>query len=104
MPLRNLSESERRIVLQCMLAVRDGPFLHHNAFHARLAVTRDELMGLIDRWPDIDDTVPRSKERLAVNHCMATALNTYAVKDSEWPRWFDVTRDEVKRIYDKWSK
>lgn len=102
MSLNNLSEDEKNVVLQCLIAIRDGPFIHPLGFHPRLGLEREELAEIVARWPHVDDTIETSRESIALNNCIATALNTYAIRPEEWPRWFSVPREEVKRVYEKW--
>jgi len=65
MLLHKLSTEEQNVVLQCLIAIRDGPFIDPRGYHPRLGVERAELMEIIAAWPHVDDVTSRN---LALPH------------------------------------
>ena len=64
MAFKELSPSEKEIVLQCMKAIADGPEIEDWEFHTRLGIVRPTLRRVISLWPEIDDG---SEEKLGRN-------------------------------------
>jgi len=70
MAFKELSPSEKAIVLQCMKAIADGPEIEDWEFHTRLGIVRPTLRRVISLWPGIDDGSDDSDEFLAINNCL----------------------------------
>jgi len=70
MAFKELSPSEKAIVLQCMKAIADGPEIEDWEFHTRLGIVRPTLRRVISLWPEIDDGSDDSDEFLAINNCL----------------------------------
>ncbi len=100
MAVELLSDDEREIVRQCMVAIADGPFLDGPEFHTRLGISSGELKEVLSRWPAADDA--NLVTQLAINNCLNEVCHGLNISEEDWGRWFNVAKREVKRIFLKW--
>ena len=98
MPSPRLSESESRIVLQCMTAVLESSEIEDPEFETRLGFDRKELRHLIENWASLKES---DAITLAVSNCLNEVCNGIDIPSQEWDSWFDVPKEEVKRVCHK---
>src|SRR5262245_27901399 len=104
MSVKKLSETEQEVVHQCIRAVNSGKLIDDREFHARLGFDRSELNDILDKWPLIEDSDDNSTAALVVNNCLNEVSYGCDISPSEWANWFKVSRDEVKRLFERWAR
>ena len=105
MAFEKLSQEEKEIVLSCFCAVAKGPFIQDDGrFRTRLGVHRSTLDHLVNRWPEIDDSVDGSDETLAINNAMNEVCYGIRFSNEDWRAWFNVDRDVIRAVYKRWSQ
>src|SRR5262245_16731568 len=103
MALQDITEADRSVILECVKAIAHGPFLDDVECHPRLGLDRPQLNAVLNSWPRLDDSREDSDQALAINNCLNEICYGVPISDSEWDTWFSVSRDQVKRVYDKWA-
>src|SRR5207244_1060743 len=88
MAFDELSEQEQGVVLQCLSAILNGPFIDDWEFQTRLGIDRTAVLEVLAAWPNLDDADPGSATSLAINNCMNEALHGVEITPDEWSRWF----------------
>jgi uncharacterized protein YccT (UPF0319 family) len=97
-----LSEKDKQVVFQCLKAVSEGSFLE-DEFHSRIGIEKDDLQKIIDSYPEIDHSDDDSNESLAVNNCLNEICHGLQFSETEWKRWFSVTREEIAETFKNWA-
>ena len=100
MPLADLNESERGIVRECLGAVVEGSLFPEWEFHTLFGIEREELRVVFESWPRIDEN--NESVVLAINNSLNNLLGYPTQTDQEWPKFISASRQEVKKIFDKW--
>ncbi len=107
MPLADLTETERRIIGQCLRAAADGPFFGDAEFETLLGLSRREVRDIADRFPDVDeyDDEPTGRDDswLAINNTLANLVGYPQGQDEAWSSHISVSKEEVDRIWRKWK-
>ena len=103
MALWALSQTDQQIILECLKAILEGPFIDSVEFQTRIGINRDDLSQVIQAWPNIDDSNEDSTEVLALNNCMNEVCNGLDISDRDWSHWFRVGRKEVCEVYSRWA-
>jgi hypothetical protein len=104
MAFKELSQSEKEIVLQCMKAIADGPEIEDWEFHPRLGIDRLTLRRIISVWPEINDGTENSDEFLAINNCLNEVCHGFDIPPTEWGKTFTHSKDEIRQTYAKWLR
>jgi hypothetical protein len=104
MSIKNLSNDDQKIILQCMKCIYDGPYICDEEFHTRLGIGRSELKKIIEYWPDVDDFGSGSSAQLAINNCLNEVCHGISFSNDDWSNWFNATRSEIRNIYKRWAK
>jgi hypothetical protein len=104
MSIKNLSDDDQKIILQCMKCVYGGSYIDDLEFHTRLGINRIELKQLIDEWPEIDDSHNGSSAQLAVNNCLNEVCNGIRFNNEDWSIWFKANREEIYDVYKCWAE
>jgi hypothetical protein len=104
MAFKELSPTEKEIVLQCMKAIVDGPEIEDWEFQTRLGIVRPTLRRIISLWPEIDDSSDDSDEFLAINNCLNEVCHGVNISATEWQEWFAQPKDEIKQTFAKWLR
>jgi hypothetical protein len=102
MSLADLSEAEKKVVLQCLTAIADGDEIEDWEFYTRLGITRNALKSIVKRWPQIDEQ-PESGDSRAINNCFNEVCNGIWWAPHTWSSWFELSRDEVCSVYERWA-
>jgi hypothetical protein len=103
MALSDLTDREQEIVLQCLKAAADGPFIPDCEFdNVFFGVTREELRDIAARWPAVDDVANRQVAR-AINDSMNNLLGYPHGEEEAWDDFIGVTRGVVRGIFRKWK-
>ncbi len=55
MAISELSERDKQLVHECMVAIAQGPFLEEWEFQTRTGITRAQLNAVLAQWPDFND-------------------------------------------------
>ena len=105
MPLEKFSNEEKQIVLSCLRAIANGPFIKDDwELHSRLGTPRSTLSRLIKIWPQVDDSVDDSDETLAINGVMNEVCNGVYFADADWLTWFNnVDEASIRAVCKKWK-
>jgi hypothetical protein len=104
MALKDLSEFDRRVVHQCLMALRGQHLLAEWEFGPRVGVVVEVYDEIVARWPAIDDGSDDSDECLVLNNAMNEICHGIRFEPGEWDRSFTVTRDDVRTVYDRWAR
>jgi len=107
MPLADLTETELRVVGQCLRAAVDGPFFGEAEFETLFNLSREEVRDVAERFPNIDefDEEPTGCDDswLAINNTFANLVGYPRGQDQAWESHISVSREEVNRIFRKWK-
>jgi hypothetical protein len=104
MALAQLPSSDRDVIRQGMTAIFTGSFIEDFEFRTRMGIDRATLGAILQRWPEVDDSHDDSDVTLAINNALNEVCHGVEIADSEWARWFKVSRQEVERIYEAWAR
>lgn len=102
MALRNLDEGEKKVVFECLRAAVDGPFFPDWEFQTLFGLERREMATIASSCPAIDDS--DDSVATAINSSMNNLLGYPHREEKSWSRYISVSRDEVRRIFEKWRK
>ena len=103
MTVERLTETDRDVVRQCLVALRAGRYLDDDNIVSRVGVAPATYDALIAAWPRIDDSRDDSEACLVVNNALNEVCHGVDIPDREWPRWFTVSRDELRAVYGRWA-
>jgi hypothetical protein len=92
----SLTEGEKHVVHECLLAAAEGPFFPDWEFHTLFGMERAELVEITAAWPAIDED--DEKVDLAINNAMNNLLGYPHERGDVWPEYVSVPRHEVDRI------
>jgi hypothetical protein len=109
MGLDRLTKDECEIVLRCIRAVAEGPFLSEGDFHPIIGLDRSEVVAVASSWPAVDESA--EIVRLAINNSMNALLIWFDWQD-EYPasavailqQWAGATPQEVEWLLEKWRE
>lgn len=73
-------------------------------FETRLGLTPEAMRELLGNWPSIDDSNDDSVASLAVNNALNDLLHGIGISNADAQRLTGVDREEMYRIYRKWSE
>jgi len=102
MSLSNLTNREKSLVLRCLEAAANGPFVPDCEFSILFGVTREELRGIAARWPAVDDVGNRQVAR-AINDSLNNLLGYPHREEEAWDAYIGVPRDVVRRVFRRWK-
>lgn len=102
MPLIDLTESERQVVLECLRASVAGPFFPLWEFHTLFGLEHQEVADIAFGPLPLDDA--REDVKAAVNNAL-NMLTGYPHKCGQavWGRFISAPPAEVRRILKKWK-
>lgn len=100
MPLAQLTDEERAIVLECLECVASGKIIPDWEFSIVMGIQRGELLDVVDRWPDVDDS--DDTVSLAINNSLNNLLGYPHAYHSRWDDVLSVPKSEVARVFRKW--
>ncbi len=101
MSIHLLTEPERKVVYQCLIAAHKGPFFPDWEFQTLFGIERDSLAKVIADWPNVDDT--EEEVALAIRGSMGNLVGYPHAKDSEWGKYLSVPPSEVMNILLRWK-
>ena len=102
MPLKDLDETERQIVRECLKASATGPFFPMWEFHTLFGLEHQEVSDIAFGKNKLDDS--HEDVGIAINNSLNN-LTGYPHKCGKdvWDRFISVPPREVRRIYTKWK-
>ena len=95
-----LTEGERELVRQCLVAAVEGPFFPEWEFHTIFGVEREEVAAVLARWPQLDES--KDVDRSAVNNSLNNLLGYPHGCEAQWSAFIDAPPSEVARVLAKW--
>lgn len=104
MAFKELTDKEKDIVLQCMIAILEGPYIEDFEFQTRLGIDRAELMDVMAAWPNVDDVGDDSAATLAMNNCMNEVLCGVPISPNDWADRFNFSMEDLEKVYIKWAR
>jgi hypothetical protein len=104
MAFENLTEAEKRVVLECLAAILEGPYINDLEFESRLGLRRAELNQVIAAWPNLDDSADDSVVTLAINNCLNEVCNGIDIPLSDWSKFFRFPKADIERTYENWAR
>jgi len=108
-PFQRLTDREKTAIREALYAMAYGPFISDWELPIRCEVDRPGYRGIVDRWPDLDDTkqAPESSSESSVFYAINGALNicchAYEMEAEPWESWFTVTREQLLAVYERWK-
>ena len=101
MPLNDMTEREKEIVLECLKASVYGPFFSESECHIIFGVDPDGVEEVISSWPNVDESeIPA---RLAINNAMNNLLG-YPHRCGKYrSKFISVSEKEITRIFYEWK-
>jgi hypothetical protein len=103
MALADLTEPERDLVRQCLVALRHGRYLDEDDIESRIGVAVGVYDALLGRWPEVDDRDDDSDECLVINNALNEVCHGVHIPPREWERWFTAPRETVLSTYRHWA-
>jgi len=101
MSLAELTEKERKIILECLQAAVSGPFFPMWEFNALFGLEHAEVADIAFGVPPLDDS--REQVRLAINNAL-NMLTGYPHKRFDiWSNFISVPPTEVRELLKKWK-
>ncbi|MBY0567514.1 MAG: hypothetical protein K2P70_09390 [Hyphomonadaceae bacterium] len=101
MPLADLAAQDREVIRRAMEATFQ--FFDWD-FQTRLGITPDAMRGLLDSWPNVDDTPDDSDACLAINNALNDLLGGVGISDQKAMELIGVERAEMLRVYRAWAE
>jgi hypothetical protein len=100
MALKDLDDSEKKVVRECLEAAVNGPFFPDWEFRTLFGIEREQVRVVLDAWPDVDDA--NENVMLSINNSMNNLLGYPHGCDQQWHSFVSVSPDEVERVFSKW--
>jgi len=107
MSLKALTQDEQNLVLKCLHAVVDGPFICDGDFHALFGLERSEVAQVAAQWPNVNES--NEDVQLAINNSMNSLLIWLGWQDEDPKKgesllrqWTGASAEEIKRVFEKW--
>ena len=101
MALRNLSQCDLDTLRRCLIAAAEGPFFDEAEFSTVFGISRDELRGVICRWPDVSES--ESVDRAAITNSLNNLLGYPHQLNTECEAMTGVPRKELLRLQQAWQ-
>jgi hypothetical protein len=98
--MSTLTQTECKVVRECLAAAADGPFFPDWEFHSLFGLNRDELRNVLSLWPDVDQKSVVTQ--LAINNTLNNLLGYPHGQDPAWDHFISAPPAEVSRIFYKW--
>ena len=99
MPFNDLTEEEKSIVRECLVASLEGPFFPDWEFHTIFGITREELKKVISAWPNID--LKNKAVDLAIHNSLNNLIGYPHGKENEWSKYISKSLNDIKAIQNK---
>ncbi|MEH6631032.1 MAG: hypothetical protein V7776_09405 [Halopseudomonas aestusnigri] len=111
MTSKNLSEDEKKIVKECLVAISEGPFLYDWDFQTLMGVTFAETQQVAEVYPDNDELESQDLDLksfeeiswLTINNSFVYLLYYQDWAQALWKRYISVTEEEVAKTFKKWK-
>jgi hypothetical protein len=103
MTIDRLSDSDRSVIGECLVALRRGRYLDEDDIVSRIGVSVATYDALAAAWPAVDDSDDDSDACLVVNNALNEVCHGVHIPMRDWPAWFTVPKAEVKEIYRRWA-
>jgi hypothetical protein len=100
MSLRDLTDNERAVVRECLMAAANGPFFPDWEFVVLFGITRADVRTVQENWPP---DCPDQMTWAAINHSFNNLLYYPHGEKEAWSNFISVSRSEVHRIFEKWK-
>ena len=98
--LQQFSESEKKLIGECLYAMAQGTFVRDGDFFALLGFTREELLAIAEAWPDIAEA--RELVLYGITGSFSNLLNYPHHKEFELHKYTSASWDQVRELSDKW--
>ena len=99
-----LTDSDQRIVLQCMKAILSERYVDAGDYPSRMGIEYQDLTSAIADWPNLDDSVDDSPVTLVINNSLNEVCHGVHIPTNEWSEFFDVDREVIRTTYTTWAK
>ncbi len=99
MALADLSDVDRRIVLECLQAAANGPFFPDWEFQTLFGLERSEVAEIANRWPNVDEN--DDNVYVAIKNAMNNLLGYPIDREREWSNFISVGPQELARVFAK---
>lgn len=107
MSLKALSDGECALVLKCLPAVVEGPFICDGDFHPMFGLERAEVAQIASRWPQVDES--EAEVQRAIAGSMNSLLIWFGWQDENpkqgetlLQQWTGGSSAEIDRVFEKW--
>jgi hypothetical protein len=95
-----VSPDDERIIRDCLRAAVDGPFFPEWEFQTLIGLERDEVRGVLAKWPGTSDV---EGQTLAVNNVLHTLLGyPHHASGETWHAYIDASPRGVADVYSRW--
>lgn len=96
-----LTDHEKKVVLECVHAVINGPFIPEQLFHTLMGIERSDYIRFIDDWEG--DSLKNEDEANYI-YCALLQLIEYPHnKDDVWFDYISEPKENVSKIFYKFS-
>lgn len=101
MNLDILNEREKEIIIECLNAVVNGPFIPKSLFHTLMGFERDKLIEFVNNW-DGQNAVSSEKERF-IYMALFQLLEYPHDLEHVWSEYISMSKNNVAKILHKIS-
>lgn len=88
-----LTEHERRLAQEAVVALMDGPWISKREFATRVGVDRARMDEVARTWPPHH---PTSLDEHGIRQAVLEVAYGMRVSAADWPRWFSRPRREFE--------
>lgn len=94
-----MSEQDRQVIRECLLAAVNGPFFPDWEFHTLMGFERAEIAQITEAWPHAAN--PHDQE-VAVNNVLNNLLRYPHGYRDQWSQYSSATPQEIAGILARW--
>jgi len=102
MTIRKLTDQERRVVHECLMAALNGPFFPDWEFQTLFGIDREVFAKVVEAWPAFDES--DDEVQLAINNSMGNLIGYPHGAEKKWSEFISVPPEEVRRILKQWRE
>lgn len=102
MSISCLTENEKDIVYQCLVASLEGSFFPEWEFYTLFGVERNTLARIVNSWPNVDDG--KEDVFLVINNALGNLAGYPHGQSEGWKKYISATPDEIITILERWKK
>lgn len=100
--LMALGVADRELILACLRAVVDGPFIPDWEFPTLFGIEREAVRALVAEWPTLNEA--DNTTYLAINNALVNLVGYPHGQDAALKQMCGADRTEIDRVYRLWRE